>query len=410
MFNTINEVYNYLYNQRKLNKRENLDRIKYAKEALGIKINYKIIHVAGTNGKGSTSAMIKSILKLRNLHVGLFVSPYVISFNERIQINDRYISDAEIMHYSNILYDFNEKYKKEHNDVIPFFELTLLMALMYFEDRKIDIAIIECGLGGLLDSTNFLDTNLAIITNVGFDHMLQLGNTLEEICTHKMGIIKDNMTALTAMDKSLMPMVEEYAKNKNSKVYNILDDVSDIRVKDYTYFKYKNMEYRTNLLGEYQAYNASLAIEAVNQLIDIDSGLIRYGLENVFWPGRFEIVSRNPLVIIDGAHNIHAVNALVNTIKNNYDYKFNTVFSSLIDKDYKGMIKLLDNISNKYIFTSINDLRKTDADVFKDCTNIDSIVIDDYKEALDKVLNGNEPTLITGSLHFISFVREYIKK
>ena len=412
MFNTIDEVYSYLYTQKKLSKRENLDRIKYCKDKLGININYKIIHVAGTNGKGSTATMIKSLLMLKGIHVGLFCSPFVISFNERIQINDRYISNAEIMHYMNILYEFNENYKKEKNDVIPFFELTLLMALMYFDDRKIDFAVIECGLGGLLDSTNFLNTDLSIITNVGFDHMAQLGNTLESIANHKLGIVKDNMTCITAVDKILMPQFIEYAKAKNAKIINITNDVKNINVDNFTYFEYKNKKYKTNLLGEYQAYNASIAIEASKYFYnDLPDQLIDYALSNIFWPGRLEIVSNNPLIIIDGAHNIHAMNALVNTIRNNYKKKVNVIFSALVDKDIKGMINILDNITNKYYFTGIDDARKSNIEDFKNYTNIDNIIINDFKMAIDKAKEENkgEIILITGSLHFISEVRAYIK-
>ena len=412
MFNTIDEVYGYLYTQKKLSKRENLDRIKYAKEALGINVNYKIIHIAGTNGKGSTATMIKSLLMLKGIHVGFFCSPFVISFNERIQVNDRYISNAEIMHYANILYDFNEKYKVEHNDVIPFFELTLLMALMYFEDRKIDFAVIECGLGGLLDSTNFLKTDLAVITNVGFDHMAQLGNTLEEIAHHKLGIVKDDMTCFTAVDKSLMPIFTEYSKKNNSNIFNILDDVKDISVSDKTYFTYKGIKYETNLLGEYQAYNASIAIEAAKYFYnDIPVDLINYALSNIFWPGRLEVMCNNPKIIIDGAHNIHAMNALVNSIKKNNNDKVDIVFSALIDKDIKGMINILDNIANKYYFTGINDARKSNTEEFKNYTDIESVVIEDFKEAIESAITNNDDRiiLITGSLHFISEVRLYLK-
>ncbi len=409
MFNTINEVYDYLYNQKKLTKRENLNRIIYAKEKLNIKTNYKIIHVAGTNGKGSTATMIKSILMLKNMHVGLFVSPYVISFNERIQINDRYISDSEIMHYANILYNFNERYKEEFNDVIPFFELTLLMALMYFEDRNIDLAVIECGLGGLLDSTNFLNTDLAIITNIGYDHMAQLGNTLEDIARHKLGIIKDNMKCITAVSKDLMPQFNEYAKSKNAKIINICDDVSDIYLDNYTNFKYKGIKYRTNLLGEYQAYNASIAIEAVKYFDkNIPNEIIEFALGTIYWPGRFEIFSEKPLIIIDGAHNIHAIKALTNSLNKYYDTKFNVVFSALVDKDYGSMIAELDRIANKFYFTTINDLRKTDPTVFSHFTNKEFNIYDDYIKAIEEAKKENNPILITGSLHFISIVREYL--
>ncbi|MCR5349357.1 MAG: hypothetical protein K6E20_00040 [Acholeplasmatales bacterium] len=412
MFNSIDEVYGYLYNQKKLKKREDLNRIKYCIDKLDLWPKYKIIHIAGTNGKGSTAAYIKSILSNCGMHVGFFISPFVISFNERIEINERMISNSEIMHYSNILYEFNENYKKEYDDVIPFFELTLLMALMFFKDRNIDIAVIECGLGGLLDATNILPKNISIITNIGFDHMAQLGNTLEEISFHKLGITRPNITNLTTVDKSLHNYFNNYAKEHNLNIKYLNDDVSDIKVSDFTYFKYKGIDYKSNLLGSYQAYNAALAIEAVKEILpNIEYDIIDYGLSHVFWPGRFEILNNNPKIILDGAHNIHAINALKNNIKNYIgNSKLKIMFTALFDKDYKSVIKSLDDVASFYYFTTINDLRATNSNDFKTCTNKDNIIIEDYKLCLDeaiKNLNENEVLLITGSLHFISTIREY---
>lgn len=414
MFNTIDEVYNWLFFQKKLKKREDLTRIKYCIKKLNLNPTYKIIHITGTNGKGSVATFIKNILKNTNMHVGLFISPFIISFNERIQINDRYISDAEIMHYSNILYEFSNEYRKNTNDIIPFFELTLLMALMFFKDRNIDLAVIECGLGGLLDSTNFVNSNLSIITNVGYDHMAQLGNTLDEIANHKLGIIKNNQVCLTAADLSFKNKFDNYAKNLNSKVIFVNNDVSDIKVSDYTYFKYKGISYKTNLLGEYQAYNASLAIEAINQMYkNISYDLIDYGLSNTFHPGRLEIIKKDPLIIIDGAHNISAITALTNSIKKIYpNKKIKIVFTALHDKAYKEMINILDNISTFYYFTSINDLRATDVNEFNDLTKIAHKSIQNMNECINEAINNvkeDELLLITGSLHFISQVRNIIK-
>ncbi len=411
MFNTIDEVYNYLFNQRKSAPRENLDRISRCANLLNIKTPYKIIHVAGTNGKGSVCAYIKTMLSLKNLHVGMFVSPFVVSFNERIQINDRYISDSEIMHYMNILRKFNDNYNKEYNDNIPFFELTLLMALMWFSDRNIDIAIIECGLGGRLDATNFLKCDLAIITNIGYDHMMQLGNTLESIASHKLGIAKDGMTCLTTVDKSLYDYFDNYAKDNNVNMI-FINDVNDIKVSDYTYFKYKNDEYKSKLLGEYQAYNAALAIEAVKYFdINYPKTLIDFALENVFWPGRMEILNDNPMIILDGAHNIHAISAITNTIKNIKKNKnVKVLFSALQDKAYPEMIKKLEEIANEFVFTKIVDVRQVEEIHFEKYTNLPFKCYDSFTGALDNTineLNENDILLITGSLHFISQVREY---
>jgi len=414
MFNTIDEVYDYLYNQRKKEKRENLNRIKTCFNLLNLKANYKIIHIAGTNGKGSTALAIKNILA-NKYHVGFFISPFILKFNERIQINDRMISDSEIMHYANILYNLNENYKKEYDDVIPFFELTLLMALMYFNDRNIDYLVLECGLGGRLDATNFLDSDIEIITNIGYDHMAQLGNTLEEISYHKLGITRENHYCLTTIDEKLYDYFNNYAKENNIKLKILNDDIKDIRIDNYTHFKYKNIEYKTNLLGLYQAKNMSLAIECVKLLDNsINDDIINFSISNLFWPGRFEIIQNKPLIILDGAHNISAINELIksiNLIKDNRKIKI--IFTALMDKDYKSIIKSLDTISNYYYFTTIDDLRKTDSKIFKELTNIKSESIDNYKECIDKAINelqSDEILLITGSLHFISEARKYIKK
>ena len=189
MFNTISETLDYLYNQR--NNHKDLERIKRCIKKLNIDLNYKKIIISGTNGKGSTALFIKNILK-NSSKVGLFTSPFVIRFNERIMINDRQISDAEIIHYANKLEELSNWYKNEYNEIIPFFELVLLMALLYFDDRQINIAIFECGIGGLNDSCNAIDSDLSIITSIGLDHTDMLGNTLEEILKNKLGITRPN--------------------------------------------------------------------------------------------------------------------------------------------------------------------------------------------------------------------------
>ena len=415
MFNTTNEVYDWLFNQRKLNKRENLDRIKKCIELLSIETNYKIIHIAGTNGKGSTASYLKNILKLTNKHVGFFISPFVVCFNERIQINDRYISDAEILYYSNKLYNFSNEYYNKYNDVIPFFELTLLMALMYFQDRNIDIAIIECGMGGLLDATNFVKSDLSIITNIGFDHMNSLGNTLDEIANHKLGIIKPNQMVITSVSDELKEKFLNYANSLNSKIVFVNEYIKNIVVDDMTYFNYKGNDYKASLLAKYQAYNASLAIEA-SKYIDntINDDIINLGLSTNKWPGRMEIISKKPFIMIDGAHNIHGMEALVESLtENNYNKKIKIMFSALADKEFNKMINLLDKVTDFYYFTTINDARATNVIEFSKCTSKKYSLFDNYKEAIDAAKNeikDDEMLIITGSLHFISLVREYLIK
>lgn len=413
MFNSIDEVFDWLYNQKKSQKRENLDRISKCIKELELTPNYPIIHIAGTNGKGSCASYIKNILKLTNRHIGFFVSPYVVCFNERIEINDRYISNSEIMFYANRLYNYASNYYEKYNDTIPFFELTLLMALMFFKDRNIDLAVIECGVGGLLDATNALKSNLAIITNVGYDHMNTLGNTLYEIANHKLGIVKDNMTCLTCVCDELKPKFIEYAKLHNNKMIFVDKYVSNIKVCDKTYFEYKNTLYSSSLLATYQAYNASLAIEAV-KFIDnsISNDLINFGLNDTKWPGRMEIISKNPFIILDGAHNIHGITALVDSVLKMYpNKKINVLFSALHDKAFDKMLNKLDEITNEYYFTTINDNRASNPIEFSRYTTKKYKIIEDLDDCLDYAINDNyDVLLVTGSLHFISVVREKILK
>lgn len=412
MFNQIDEVYTWLYRQKKLQKRKDLERIKRCILDLDLTPNYKICHIAGTNGKGSVAKYIKEILALTGRHVGFFISPYILSFNERIEINDRYISDAEIMHYANILYDYSIKYYNEYEDVIPFFELTLLMALMYFKDRKIDYAVIECGLGGLLDPTNALDKEISIITNIGYDHMEQLGNTLEEISLHKLGIVKNNGLLITGVDNELVPFFKDYISKINAKMIHVNPNVKNITSNVKTSFDYKNNHYETNLLGDYQAYNASIAIEAVSHIdSSIPKDLIDYALSHISWPGRMELVSKEPMILLDGGHNIHAISHTVNYLKQiKGNKKIKVLFTSLQDKDYKSMLHELDSITSYYYFTTLSDLRKSNPDIFKE--NRDNYEIienpDDCLTKAIKDLKSDEILFITGSLHFISYIRKKI--
>ena len=414
MFTNIDEALNWLFTQKKTKKRENLDRITHCIDSLNCYPNYRIAHISGTNGKGSTATNLKNILKEAGNRVGLFVSPFVISFNERIQIDNEYIKDSDILGYINILNEFAIKYQNEYNDNIPFFELTLLMALMYFKDNKIDIAVIECGLGGKLDATNFVDPDISIITNVGYDHMNTLGNTLEEIAMHKLGIAKEGKTCLTCVEDNLKPLFQEYSKNHNVNMIYVDKEVNNIKLSSATEFTYQNVCYQTPLVAKYQAYNASLAIEAAYRLEPtINQDIIQNALNKVFWPGRMEIISHNPLIIIDGAHNIHGINGLVESIKILTNKKIKVVFTSLADKEYPKMIKRLEEITDEFYFTTIVDARATDTTLFENLTNKKYHIIPDYKDCIIEAksnLANDECLLITGSLHFISNVRDYLLK
>ena len=413
MFNNLNDALNWLYEQKKLKKREDLSRIGYLIKKLNIQFNYKIVHIAGTNGKGSTASFIKKMLQLNDKKVGLFVSPFVIKFNERIQINGNYITDEEIINYCNNLKIIADNYYNEFLDMIPFFELTFLMSLLYFDDNHIDYLVLECGMGGLLDSTNIVESDIQVITNIGMDHIAQLGPELKDIANHKLGITRTNKVCYTAVDESLKEHFINYSKQNNSIINFVNDNVEVLELNNGVKFKFNDEIYQTSLNGAFQAYNASIAISIVKELIpNINKEIIDKALLDTYWPGRFEYIKDN--IIIDGAHNIHGVDALVNTLKNKYPNKYiKVVFTALQDKSIDLMLNSLDKITNFYYFTSIVDKRATDVNYFKQFTDKEYVLIDNYISALDiacKELKDDELLVITGSLHFISSVIAYFKR
>ena len=405
MLNTINEALDYLYSKR--NNHKDLSRIKKCINKLDLNPTYKIILIAGTNGKGSTANYIKNILK-NTLHVGCFTSPYVIRFNERIMINDRQISDSEIMYYTNELEKLNDWYFNEYNEIIPFFELTLLMALMFYKDREIDLGVFECGIGGLYDSCNALNPYISIITSISYDHMDVLGNTLEEITRNKLGIVRENKYLVYYNDLPNLDLVfNEFILKYKLNSVNVYDLVKNINEDNNLSFDYKNNHYILNMNGKYQAYNAAIAIEVVNILFsNYPNVFIEEGLKNTYLPARLEIINKNNnKIIIDGAHNVGAIRMLCDYLKlHKGNKKLITVFNCLNNKNYKEMLNMLDLYTDLYLFIDFCDERKIDIDLLKSSTNKESIIIKSLDE-INNYLGNDDILLFTGSLHFTSFIK-----
>ena len=238
MFTKAIDCINWIENIERFNgPRKNLDRMKLALKILGNpEENFKIIHVAGTNGKGSTVTFIKYMLVENGYNVGSFVSPYIISFNERINYNYGYISDDDLILYTNTIYQVYELMIKEYNEHLTFFEVLTLVGICYFYAKKCDYVILEVGLGGLLDATNFCNAVCSVITNIGFDHMAQLGNTLEEIALNKLGIVKEGNHLITTVSNDLKPLFTEYINNNNATVEFIDTEKIKIYNTEYTSF------------------------------------------------------------------------------------------------------------------------------------------------------------------------------
>ncbi len=411
MFNNVLEAIDWVEHIRRKEKRKDLSRMKKLLDILSHPENsYKKIHIAGTNGKGATCEMITSILHHKGYNVGRFVSPYILKFNERIEVNGKEISDTDLLNIINSLYPIINEYNDKENDIVPFFEVVTLIGFIYFKQSHIDIAVIECGLGGKLDATNVINANASVITSIGYDHMNVLGNTLEEISLNKLGIVKENNHLFANVESNLKPLFIDYVKKVHAVIEFVdLDECSIDCDFESTKFTYNNQTYSTNLLGKFEANNALLAIE-VSKFIapSITDEEINESLANIFWPGRLEVVSKDPLIIIDGAHNVSAAKTLVSALKDIADIKYNVLYTGLKDKDTQGVISELESIANKIIITKICDARSSNVDDLLNQVSIDKLGFENEFEAFDYALSLNEPLLIVGSLHFVSSLRPYI--
>lgn len=414
MFTNAKDAIYYIENIKRNGRRENLSRMEYALKLLGNpEKSFSSVHIAGTNGKGSTVAYLSCLLQELGYKVGSFVSPYVVKFNERIEINNQYISDEDLIKYANKVKEVCDIIYQEKNDIVTFFEFLTLLGFLYFKEQGVDFALVEVGMGGILDATNVIDASIRIITNIGFDHMSVLGNTLEEIADKKLGIVHKDDILVSAVDVSLRPYFKEKMTGITDNIY--FTDPENIKINwQETTFTFDGETYNTPLLGAFQAYNASLAIKAVKLLFNMDCNSINKALAKVKWAGRMQIVNDKPLTVIDGGHNIHGINALVSSLALLKGKRYvRTIFTALKDKETKKMIDKLSEITDEFIFTEIDDIRKKEAILLKEETLEKATVIADYKEAIRKCLalsKADDILVITGSLHFISEVIKFFDK
>ena len=402
----LDEALDWLYSNKSKVKDIQLKRISFILNELDLYPKYKTVVVAGTNGKGSTVALLERILMNKGYLVGSFTSPFVIEFNERIKIASKNISDSKALEYLNYLYDYQKEYQKRFNDTIPFFELCLIMALLYFKDNRVDVGIFECGIGGRYDATNVINADVSIITSIGYDHLDRLGSSLNEILYHKIGIARRNKPLVLALD-GFNDILEAY-KNDGYIIDNIYNDVANISVNSMTCFSYKGKRYRTNLLGSFQAYNMALAIRAASYL-DKD---ISYKEANTLYasmPGRLDILSLRPLIIADGAHNISAIEALMENALA-FNRRLIILYASLADKEYGKILKYLNSYATSFIFTYLPDKRAVEPN------ELIKYIDKPYKiEGLSNIIeniriNADEALLVTGSLHFISYFLNMYKE
>ncbi len=352
----------YLATFYKGTKGPTLDAIRYFMEELGHpEKKLKIVHVAGTNGKGSVVEMLSTILEQAHYKVGEFMSPHIVRFNERIRVEHKEILDEELEELTKLMKPIVDKYNKEHEVAVTLFEIETAMALLYFVKNKCDIVILETGLGGLFDCTNIVSPILSIITSIGYDHMDILGNTLEEIAIQKAGIIKENSETIFISQKpSIDNIIKKTCKEKKNQLHLIKkEDWTNVSYQtEYQMFDYKEEKKVTiNLKGEKQIGNACIVLEAIKVLQTkgflISKKDMENGLKNTVHKARFEVIYHHPTIIFDGGHNEEAIRNLKQTIYHQYKQAQKVyVFSILKTKDYKTVIReLLEDKESIFIFT-----------------------------------------------------------
>lgn len=426
---TIEEAIAWIHSRKKFGSRPGLDRI----QALLTKLDHpekkvSVIHIAGTNGKGSTVAYLRSILVEAGLTVGSFTSPYIEEFNERIAIDGKSIPDDELIHYVKKFQPIVAKLDQEPAiSGITEFEILTAIMLDYFAAKKVDVAIVEVGLGGLLDSTNVVLPILTAITTIGYDHMDILGDTLNEIAYQKAGIIKQNIPVVTGnITKGPLIEIIEKAAAETAKIYRYGEEYQvDYMRPDPTWGELFNFTDRAGkfpalkvpLLGRHQVENAGVAIELFHLYCELkglpfEEKTIQKGLLHAQWPARMEKISDEPLIVMDGAHNGHAMERLVENVKREFrGYNVKILFSALETKDVDHMLTQLATIPNVKIYLTTFEYPKA-----LDLSRFDKLdsrfeVVSLWQFGLGELLETMEAgdlLLITGSLYFVSEVRQLL--
>lgn len=418
MFKSIEEGITWIESIKRFGDKLDLYRMEIACKELGNpENNLNIIHIAGTNGKGSTVSYLKHILLEQGYSVGTFTSPYIVNFNERITENYNDISNEDLLTYINKVNILYFEVFDKYDEIITFFELVTLISFMYFNDKKLDYIIYEVGLGGTLDATNVITPIITGITSISFDHMATLGDTIEEIALNKLGIVKEGIPLVTTViDEELSQLFVVYTNKLNSELTVVNRDLID--VKEYgaqTSFLYKGIDYSITMLGTHQVVNACLAIEIINQLIklkktEVSLSNIRMGLFNTFWPGRLEMFGN---VIIDGAHNVGGMTALKDSVEALFKGKYvKALYTSMADKEYFDIIQILDSFVDEVHFTEFDYPRCETADnLYIVSSHPHKFKHSDSIKALNELKNlkKNEILLVAGSLYFISLIRKNLK-
>ncbi|WNB93261.1 folylpolyglutamate synthase/dihydrofolate synthase family protein [Bacillus sp. NEB1478] len=430
MLKSYNEALTWIHSLLKFGIKPGLKRVEWLLERTGNPENkLKCIHVAGTNGKGSTVAYLRSMFNTAGYSAGTFTSPYLISFNERISMDGNPIEEDELLRFARLLKPLVEEVSQTSLGSPTEFEVITVISLLYFAEKKPDIVIYEVGLGGLYDSTNVITPILSLITNIGFDHMGILGDTLEEIAFQKAGIIKEEVPVISTVDQDLaVKVIKKKAKDMNAESFFAGIDFSSehkgslLSGEKFVFhgMRGNKLELEISMKGHHQVKNAGLALAAVEflsqeNMYHFTYDQIKDGIMKAFWAGRFEKAACSPDIILDGAHNLQGIQALRQTLQQHYTNKnIYLLFAALHDKEYKTMMKELEDIVKGAYFTSFDFPRAASAEMLlAESPFQNAQAIEPWKEALSEAkvhLKDEDVLIITGSLYFISEVRKTFSK
>ena len=404
------EVEEWLHSRIGLNFRSGLGRMQRAVDLLGNpERTYPIIHVTGTNGKGSTIAFMRELFAVHGKKVGTFTSPHIISIHDRICINGQAIADADFIRLADQVKEM-EKTLLETHDQLSFFELLTLIAFLYFREQEVDLVLLEVGIGGLLDTTNVVTGEIAVITSIGLDHQETLGDSLEEIAEQKAGIFKAGKKAVIA---KLTPEAElvcqKRARELAVELYQAGGDFT-LNAGDFSSSLASFSQLEIGLEGTYQQENAALALETFLLFMAsigerVEEEFVRQALKKTHWAGRLERI--RPQIYLDGAHNLPALTRLVEFIQEKIQqgYQVRILFGALKRKDYQGMLGYLSEQLPQV------ELKVTGFDYQgsldeKDVAGYDLISsYGDFIREFEDKANGQDLLFVTGSLYFISEVR-----
>jgi len=414
----INTELDYLNSLGLHNVKPGLSRISTILNHLGnLQDKFKSIIVGGTNGKGSVSSIISSILINNNYKTALYTSPHLINVNERMSINNQPISNSDLCSLISKLKNICTELEIKPS----YFEFITALALLYFYEKQIDICILEVGMGGRWDATNIVTPLISVITNISFDHMDYLGNTLNKIGQEKAEIIKNNIPAVTACSEDTIKPITNKAKISSAPLYRYGIEFSS-EGSSTNNFSYKSntcelLNLKSNLRGNYQIENLSVALQAIELLsikynFKLSDKLIRKGLQDVKSNGRLEIIDSKRPIILDCAHNDSSSAALIKSLRILHpDIKFDFLIGMLSDKEHKKFIKNISELSNKIFITDQFSEREADTDKFKTICeelNCKYKIINNYNVAFKTLLEKDLPLCITGSIYLVGRIKELL--